>query len=137
MSQRDWILRVIEQMGVVLAALRAKLLGGAPLDAADRLRLDEVVGRVGLDPALARAASADTLQLMIAPTGEVDPTRSWVLAEALYVEGLDAELAGDPDLARASFRTALLLYRLVEPGSVFTGLTEATDRIRDIEMRLA
>ena len=135
--QRDWILRVIEQMGAVLAELRRMLFGGQPLDAAALERLDHLVSQVGLSTDVARTASADTLLLMVAPTGEVDPTRAWVLAEALYIDGLDAELRNDPDRADNSFRKALLLYRLVEPGSAFTGLVEATARISEVERRLS
>lgn len=135
--QRDWILRVIEQMGVVLAQLRRMILQGAPLDGAATERLDHAMNQVGLSPEMARTASADTLLMMVAPTGEIDWTRTWVLAESLYVLGLDAELTEDHDLAESYFGKALILYRLVEPGSVFTGMEEAGQRIADLETRFA
>lgn len=136
MAQRDWILRVIEQLGAVLAELRRMLLGGEGLSQLDRERLYETVSRAGLDPDVAMAASSATLLFLVAPTGEVDPTRAWVLAEALYLDGLDAELTEEKERATRSLEKALALYRAVEPGSAFTGLTEATERIREVTMRL-
>lgn len=135
--QRDWILRVIEQLGAVLAQLRRMIFQGEPLDAAASERLDHALGQAGLSPAMARTASADTLLMMVAPTGEIDPTRTWVLAESLYVLGLDAELVDHPERAESYFGKALVLYKLIEPGSAFTGMREASERIADLEHRLS
>lgn len=131
--QQDWILRVIEQLGVVLAQLRRMLFQGELLDSASSERLDHAVSQVGLSPEMARTASADTLLRMVAPTGEIDPTRTWVLAESLFILGLDAELRENDERAQSYFGKALILYRLIEPGSAFTGMREASDRIKELE----
>ena len=39
---------------------------------------------------LARAMTSETLLLMVAPGGEVDPGRCWLLAEMFYLEGVEA-----------------------------------------------
>ena len=88
MVQRDYILRMIEELGAALIALRKAIFGGkAPAgEVEDTLR--RAASGAGMDIELARAASAEALPAMVAPTGEVEPARCWVLAEALMTDGV-------------------------------------------------
>jgi len=142
MHQTDYILRMIEEMGEILIRIRKKILGQeeekeAPVDA-DFGSLSRSLSRLaGVDLSLARSASADTLAMLVAPSGEVDPTRCWILAETLYLDGLHASQEGRDDDARGSLDRAHRLFALVKPGGVYlVGFPEAAERMREIEARL-
>lgn len=132
---------MIEEMGEILIRIRKRIVGHeeeeAPLDA-DFGSLSRSLSRLaGVDLNLARSASPDTLAMLVAPAGEVDPTRCWILAETLYLDGLHASLEGRDDDARGSLDRAHRLFALVKPGSVYlVGFPEAAERMREIESRL-
>jgi hypothetical protein len=136
MEQRDYILRLIEQLGAVMAALRRRILGAAPPEGL-RGQLDGVASRAGFDLELLRGFDLQTLRLLVAPTGDVDPTRCWLMAEILYLDGLEALLSEDPE-GRDSLLKARALFELVRPhGGLLVGLPEADERIEEIDERLA
>jgi hypothetical protein len=137
MTQTDYILRMIEQMGQMLAALRRIILGESESAQviADRLASAATAG--GFDLTLARAASLETIEMMVAPTGDLDPGRCWLVAEILYLDGLQAELEERHEEAEESYRKSLPLYTLLKPKGMFMGLPEAGERIHEIEARLA
>jgi hypothetical protein len=138
MPQRDYILRLIEQMGAALAALRARILGRKIDAGLVQEELGGLAGRAGFDLDLLRGFAADTLRMLVAPTGEVEPARCWMMAELLYLDGIQAEVEERPDDARASLEKARLLYGLIEPGGgLLVGLPEAGDRIQEIDRRLS
>ena len=137
MAQRDYILRMIEQMGEILIALRNTIVGGTASARIIEEKLEAAASQSGLDLGLARAASPETIQMMVAPMGEVEPGRCWLVAEILYLDGLHAQLDGRSDEADASFRKSLPLYVMLEPRGLFLGIPEAPERIREIEERLA
>jgi len=136
MLNRDYILRMIEQMGVVLIALRNAILGrGLSADQVqDQLR--EVAGKVGFDLDLARAATPETIQLLIAPMGEMEPGRAWMVAEVLFLDALQAEIEGRAEEARDGYEKALPLYKLLEPGALHLELPEAAERVKSVESAL-
>ncbi len=137
MQQRDYILRMIEQVGAILVALRQRILGRAIQPAEVRAELRSTLQQVGFSLDLAQLADAASLERMVAPTGELDPARGWLVAEVLYLDGLDAQLDGRDDTARASFEKALRLFRLFDPRNpIPSGFPEALERMRDIETRL-
>lgn len=137
MDRRDYILRMIEQLGQALIALRNRILGRDIEGQELRGSLSDVARQGGLDMDLARAMTSETLLMMVAPGGEVDPGRCWLLAELFYLEGLEADLAGDAGLARSSLERAGFLFGMLQPvaGNV-AGLEEAPERVADIERRL-
>ncbi|HEX7049960.1 MAG TPA: hypothetical protein VF188_07070 [Longimicrobiales bacterium] len=137
MYRRDYILRMIEEIGQVLVHLRRMILGGAaPAEEVDR-ELRSAARRGGVDLDVARVATADTLVMLISGGGEADPSRGWLLAELLYLDGLEAETNGRVDAARASYDKALRLYSLVAPaGGFLVGWPEATERMAEIRSRL-
>lgn len=79
--QRDYILRMIEQMAVIIAAIRRKLLRGEVEAGTVDLRAE--AARQGVDLELARALEPESLLLMLSPGGEPEAARCWVMAELL------------------------------------------------------
>lgn len=134
MPQRDYILRMIEQIGAALAELRRRILGGKTDPAAIRGDLTALAGRSGFDLELLRGLSGDTLHMLVSPTGEVEPARCWLMAELLHLDGLQALAEERTDEARASLEKARLLFSLVEPGGgMLVGLPEAAERVQEID----
>ncbi len=134
MPQRDYVLRLIEQLGSALAALRRRILGREQDPLALRDELARISGQAGFDMALLRALSADTLHMLVSPTGEVEPARCWLMAELLYLDGLQAWAEERRDEAAQSLAKARLLFGLVEPGGgMLVGFPEAAERVREIE----
>jgi hypothetical protein len=136
--QRDYILRLIEQAGAVLKVLLEKI--GAR--SADRAELSAGLRRAarlgGLDLDLLRLCDGPALMQLVAPFGDADPSRTWLAAETLYLDGLAAAQDGQPADAMASFAKAALLYGMVEPTWVLpTGFPEATARLDEIAGRLS
>lgn len=137
MAQRDYILRLIEQAAGALRRALDLILGrkGSPGEVAEQLRA--ALGITGLDLGMVRVLDAEALLLLIAPTGEAEPGRCWLVAETLYLDGLEAQLDDRPDEARASLAKARLLFRLLEPDAVLpSGFPEASARLREIEDRI-
>ncbi len=134
MPQKDYILRPIEVLGAALIAIRKMILGGKGATADVETRLQEVSQQGGMALDLARASSPDTLHMLIAPTGEIEPGSCWLLAETLYLDGLHAQLVGDGDRAADSLAKARMLFSLLKPmGAFLVGFPEATERIREID----
>jgi len=137
-AQKDYLLRQIEVLGQLLLAIRKMILGGESDGASVEARLQEVAGKGGTDLDLARAATPDTLRLLIAPTGEIEPGRCWLLAETLYLDGVQARLREDPERASDSLRKARMLFSLLAPmGAFLVGFPEASARMEEIEGLLA
>jgi hypothetical protein len=135
--QRDYILRMIEQAGMILKQLLARVLGRA----ANREEITRDLRRAaqlgGLDLDILRMCDGPTLVQIVAPGGDTDPSRAWLAAETLYVDGVEAELDGRSVDAAAVFSKALALFRLLEPDAVLpSGFPEANARIAEIEGRL-
>jgi hypothetical protein len=130
---RDYIMRMIEQMGQVLIAIRNAILGriGSPAEIEEQL--STAATRIGFDLSLARAATAETILMLIAPVGEVEPGRCWMVAEVLFLDGLQAEAEERFDDAVEAFQKALPLYRLLEPGAMHLELPEAVGRVKAVE----
>lgn len=137
MQQRDYILRLIEMAGAVLREALRRILGGAASEEEVHDAIGQAGAKVGIDARLALLATPETLELMVAPTGEVDTTRCWVLAESLFVAGSHAEASGDHAKAGQYFRKARRLFVLLDPSLVVTGLPEARERVDEIDRRLS
>ncbi len=137
MERRDYILRMIEQIGGALIAMRNRILGRRTTPARIEEDLQALAGRSGFDLDVIRGLSGDTLHMLVAPSGEVEPGRCWLIAELLYLDGLEAEVEERADDARTSFEKARTLFSLIAPGGgMLVGFPEAEDRFRDIEARL-
>lgn len=136
MHQRDYILRLIEQVGRMLIALRRQILQKPGDTGGVTQSLHHAAGQLGLDLDFARHATADTLALLAAP--QTDPARCWAIAELLFVDALAAEAEGRVAEAADGFRKARFFFAMVEPGGVMLlGWPEAAERIAEIDERLA
>jgi len=134
MPQRDYILRQIEALGAALIAIRKMIFGGEAETADVEARLQAVSQQGGMALDLARASSPDTIRLLIAPTGEIEPGSCWLLAETLYLDGLHAVEVGEGDRAADSLAKARMLFSLLKPmGAFLVGFPEASERIREID----
>ena len=110
------------------------ILGGETDGATIEQRLSEASGTGGMELELARAATPDTLRLFIAPTGEIEPGRCWLLAETLYLDGIHARLLEDSARASDSLRKARMLFSLLKPwGAFLVGFPEAAQRVDEID----
>jgi hypothetical protein len=138
MQQRDYILRMIEQIGAALARLREMIVGGTASPDMIQSELRTTGRGVGVDLDMARMASADTLADLVSVGGEVNPTRCWLTAELLFLDALEAEVSGDADAAWSSYDKALRLFSLLKPGGGFIiGWPEAATRVEEVRDRLA
>ncbi|HUH14064.1 MAG TPA: hypothetical protein VMK65_13195 [Longimicrobiales bacterium] len=131
MHQKDYILRLIEQAGAVLARVRRLLFGGASAAEVEQA-MSEAARLAGVDLRLLRDMTPDTLLLLMSPGGEPEPSRCWITAELLYLEGRAADAAGDEGAAMAAYGKALLLFRALSP-DLLPGLPEAEERVRELE----
>lgn len=113
MYQRDYILRLIERFGRMLIALRNRILNREAESAPVLTELHDIARESGLDLDLARRLDPEMLLLWLAPTGDVDEARFWLLGELLYLAGLDAAERGDAELGRADFSRALAVFSRV------------------------
>ena len=134
MPQRDYILRQIEMLGAALVAIRKMIVGGEASSDEVESRLQSVSEQGGMALDLARAASPDTLRMLVAPTGEIEPGACWLLAESLYLDGLFAGQVGNGERALDSLAKARMLFSLLKPmGAFLVGFPEAESRIQEID----
>src|SRR5688500_9865586 len=136
--QRDYILREIEKLGEFMAGLRRRILGGGQQDELARVR-DDLQGfarRAGIDPAILRSMSADTLAIVVQGRAGTDAPTCWLWAEFLYTDGLQALAEGDDDGALDRFSKALMLYNFVNTPLAGAWLSEVPVRIQELEQLL-
>ena len=136
---RDYLLRLIEQLAAALSRLMGQLRGDLTDDLTDLdAELNEIALKAGLDLELASRLSIESLSILIAPGDEIDPSRCWLLAELLHLRGLRYEREGDKSAARAAHARSLHLYGMVRPGwNVGVPLPDPQSRIASLEERLA
>ena len=134
MPQKDYILRQIEALGAGLIAIRKMILGGEADEGEVESRLQAISQSGGMALDLARATSPETLHMLIAPTGEIEPGSCWLLAESLYLDGLHAQMSEERERALDSLGKARMLFSLLAPmGAFLVGFPEASERIREID----
>ena len=109
-------------------------MGGRPsTDVANEL--DGVAEQAGIDLGVLRGFDVRTLVMLSSPAGEVEPARCWLMAEVLYLDGLEATIGGHD--GSDSLVKARALFELVRPrGGMLIGLPEARDRIDEIDQML-
>jgi hypothetical protein len=113
--RRDYVLRLIERLAETLIALRNRILK-REVESGDVLTLiREIAADAGLDLTVARSLDPATLLMWLAPTGEVDEPRLWLMAELLYLEGLEGRNQGS-DVWRADFERSLAIYSRLPSG---------------------
>jgi hypothetical protein len=137
MYRQDYILRLIEQFGRALAALRAMITGRELPPTEVHAQIAAVASQSGLHLDVARSLDSAMLLMWLAPRGEIDPGKFWLLAELLFLEGLQAHEAGDGGRARADFeRAQLLLQKLDDNWRPQSDLASAGERLAEIDALL-
>ena len=135
MYRHDYLLRLIERLGAALIALRNRILNRASEDTTIGAEIGEIARQAGLDIDVARKLDPELLLTWLAPTGEPDPAKLWLMAELLYLEGLHAHSAGHQHW-RADLERALALLVLLpldwRPGDAFATVGERAGEIRQI-----
>ena len=135
--RRDWMLRQIEQAAAVLARILDRILRREASREEIRVDLDRAAGSLGADLELARTVDPGTLLLLVSPTGDVEPARCWIFAEAFYLDGLAAHQDGDDDAALELLGRARLLFSALAEGEFrLPGIAEAAVRIDEIDALL-
>lgn len=114
MYRRDYILRLIERFGRMLIAIRNIILRRQSDPAQVQAQIGDIADQAGLDLSIARRLDPTTLLLWLAPTGDFDVPRLWLMAELLYLHGLEANALPDGD-ARGDFQRALALFTHLAP----------------------
>ena len=132
--QRDYILRQIEMLGAILRRIRDLILGGATGEAAREL--NDAARQAGVDLAMAKGLSAESLVALLSIGAEPDAARCLLFAEVLYVDGLRAEAEGARQEARDSFAKALLLIETAGTVTPVVMTTELQARMADLSNRL-
>jgi hypothetical protein len=92
MLRDDYLLRMIEQVGRMLARVRELLLRG---EVVPELEVRQAAAVAGIDLGMARAVTAESLPALVSPGGRPDATRCLVMAEVLFADALLARFSED------------------------------------------
>lgn len=139
LEEKDYILRIIEQLGQALNRILNGLLSPSESELQEVAGdLNQIARQADFDLDLARVLSVDTLSMMMASEGDADATRKWLLAELLYLRGLLADRGGDEEVSQECFERSLDLYRMVPTeGTGGIPLPSPAERIGEMESRLS
>jgi hypothetical protein len=133
--RHDYILKLIERFGAALISLRDKILRRSRDEVGIRAEIHEIAQHAGLDIAVARSLEPASLLMWLAPTGQPDPAKLWLMAELLYLEGLDGKGSGSSqwrgDLERALAILATLPFGW-QPADAFTPAGDRAEEIRGL-----
>jgi hypothetical protein len=135
MYRHDYILKLIERFGAALLSLRDRILRRVREEQPVTSEIHEIARHAGLDLAIARSLAPDSLLIWLAPGGEPDPAKLWLMAELLYLEGLESKLSGRTGW-RGDFERALFLLREL-PAGWRPGEALAAADLRASEIRTA
>src|SRR5690349_24167851 len=138
MYRYDYVLRLIERLGLVLRTLRDRLLQRQLSNDDLRAEIQEIAREAGLDLAFARRLNPATLATWLAPIPDrVDEDRVWLMAELLYVEAMAARAAGDTRQSSSDLHRALALFARISstwrPGP---DLACAGERVAELQQLL-
>lgn len=139
MYRHDYILRLIEQFGRALAALRSRIAGRQVSAAEVHEQIATVASQSGLQLDIARTLDPVMLLMWLAPRGDkdIDPGKFWLMAELLYLGGLQAAEEGDSLRARADLERASVVLSKLEPDwRPQADLASASERLLEIDRTL-
>jgi hypothetical protein len=139
MYRHDYILRLIEQFGRALATLRNRIAGRQATPAEVREQIATVASQSGLQLDIARTLDPAMLLMWLAPRGDqdIDPGKFWLMAELLYLEGLQAAEEGDGPRALPDFERAVVVLSKLEPDwRPQADLASASERLTEIDRAL-
>ncbi len=114
MYERDYIMRLITQVGQVLRAMLHALREQRPDDALETAR-DAVLALTDADPALVDAMTGEGLVTFLSAGGRIDVLRCRMLAEVLLARADAHDALDDPDRADADRDRARALLDAAAP----------------------
>ena len=132
MQREDYLLRMIAQMGLVLARVRRLLLEGKNAEAGGELEQASLKG--GIDLALVIALDEPSLRPLLFTAGELDRPKCAFFAEVVYLEWRRQRAMGHAQRAERCARRALLLFALAYEGIVTDD--ETRQRITELQQLL-
>ena len=134
--QQDFILRMIERLGVLFAAIRKLILsGGDPTEIQDRMQAAAETS--GWDLELVRRLDPESLMATVMLGGDLDVSRAWTLAELLLLDGLRASRDGDVEAAERHLVTSRALFELFgDARSMTRAFPESASRLAEIDTEL-
>lgn len=137
MFRQDYIMRLIEQFGRALAALLGKITGRQLSPTEVHAQIAAVATQSGLSLDIARSLDPTMLLMWLAPRGEIDPGKFWLMAELLFLAGMQAREEGDATRAQADLDRARLLLLKIEPGwRPQDDLASVGERLAEVEAAL-
>ena len=104
MLRRDYLLRMIEEMGRIVARIRELLVGG-DIPAVETA-LQEAARLASLDLQTIRALTADSLLLLLLPAPTADAGRLKIVIQVLALDAERAVAAGDEEGAERLLQKA-------------------------------
>lgn len=122
MQREDYLLRMIAQMGRVLAAIRRMLIEGKNSAAGEELERASQKG--GIELGLLIALDETSLEPMLRTGGEIDRPKCAFFAEVIYLEWRRQLAMERMPQAERCARRALLLYALAYDGIVIDEETQ-------------
>lgn len=131
MQREDYLLRMIAQMGLVLARVRRLLLEGKNAEAGGELEQAALKG--GIDLGLVIALDEPSLRPLLFVAGELDRPKCAFFAEVVYLEWRRQFAMGHAERAERCARRALLLFALAYEGIVMDDDTR--QRIAELQQR--
>ena len=131
MKREDYRLRMIAQMGLVLARVRRLLLEGKNAEAGGELEHAALNG--GIDLGLVIALDEPSLRPLLFTAGELDRPKCAFFAEVVYLEWRRQHAIGNAERAERCARRSLLLYALAYEGIVIDD--ETRQRIAELQAR--
>jgi hypothetical protein len=134
MFRQDYILRLVEQFGRVLATLLSKIKGRQLSPTEVHAQIAAIASQGGLQLDVARSLDPVMLLMWLAPRGEIDPGKFWLMAELLFLEGMQAREEGLADRARDDLQRArIILSQLATDWRPQADLTSVGERLGAID----
>lgn len=134
MVQKDYILRMIETIGLMVSRIRQLITGGHAAEADSQLA--EAAARTGITLEIGRKLDGESLLNIFMPADStIDPTNALLYAEVLFLDGLARKEAGESGAAIESFAKSRLLLRAATGYATSVGVSypETEERLSEIE----
>lgn len=132
MEREDYLIRMIAQMGLVLARVRRMLLGGETWEAG--VELERAASQMGIDLPLLLALDERSLRPLLSTGGEFDRPKCAFFADVLYLEWRRQLALNNHDRAERCAARALLLFALAYEGIVMD--EDAKRRVAELQGQL-
>lgn len=130
-------MRLVEQFARALSTLLNRIRGRQVSSEVVRSEVAAIARQCGLDVEVARGLDPAMLLMWLAPRGEIDPGRFWLMGELLLIDAWRSHEEGDHDRARADFERALTVFSKIDAAwRPQPDLPSASDRVTDIRQAI-